>query len=80
MVPAIDHPAQFLTCHSHVPLGALEKFPMRSRRNERVRNGMDPIKVTRSMRGDKARRKGLDESIEVASFKIDEAVWISSGR
>ena len=53
---------------------------MRSRRNERVRNGMDPIKVMRSMRGDKARRKGLDESIEVASFKIDEVVWISSGR
>ena len=76
-VPAIDHPAQFLTCHSQVPLDGEDEFPMSKRRKERVKNGIDPMRVIRSIRGDSARRKGFAERTLVASFKIEDVVWSS---
>jgi hypothetical protein len=73
-VPAIDQPAQFLTCHSHVPLDGFDSWPMRRSRKERVKNGMEPINITRSMRGDNARRKGFVDNMDVVRWRIDDVV------
>ena len=73
-VPAIDHPAQFLTCHSQVPLEGEEAFPISNRRKDSVRNGIEAMSVIRSIRGDNARRKGFVERILVASLRIEDVV------
>lgn len=56
IVPAIDQPAQFCTCHCMVEVVVPVKYPIRRRRNASVRNGMDKITVNRRISGDNAKR------------------------
>jgi hypothetical protein len=41
---------------------------------------MDPIKVMRSIAGDRARRKGFAMRRCVVRVRVDEVTWISRGR
>lgn len=39
-----------------------------------MKNGMEPINITRSMRGDNARRKGFVDNMDVVRWRIDDVV------
>jgi hypothetical protein len=79
-VPTIAQFAHPLTCHSHVDLVGCEKYPKRSSRKTRVRNGMEATRAVSRMTGDRARRKGLAINICVVSVSMEDVVCISRGR
>jgi hypothetical protein len=77
-VPPIAQSAHARIRHSSLPM--LGKYPMRSRRNMSVRNGMERSRTARRMAGERARRKGFAKRSCVVKVNVEEAVWISRGR
>lgn len=79
-VAAMDHPAQLRTCHSHAVPTVGVKYPTSSRRNARVRNGIDTRSESRRISGERANKNGLSFKICVARLRIAEVECSSSGK
>ena len=74
-VPAMAQFAQLLTCHSN-PDGSpkgFEKYPMRSKRNAKVRKGIDASSIASRTAGERPRRKGLAARIDVVRLRSEDA-------
>jgi hypothetical protein len=79
-VPTMAQFAHPFTCHSNVEFVGCEKYPIKSSRKMRVRNGIDPTSAMIRITGDRARRKGLAISSCVVKVSTEDVVWISRGR